>query len=357
MVGSHQLAKEYAMQGHTVFHISAPITPLHKFGDKYKSRLKLNQLGVYLYSDGLMNWIPQSLVPWQIAKWIIGTKNLFVSTIKGLSKALDDMGMMEPDIVFIDEPRMCGMELLLKAKKIIYRPTDIYFEMKQDAKIVSAEKRILKTASGVAATSTSVLAHILSLNSKVRGKVFENGFSLPIAEEKKPMPGKYLRGIYYGAFDERFDIALCQKMALHNPTVIFDVYSPDISDLSTTGSQNLCLLPGVKYKDLPQLLEKYDFGFLPFSNHPSNEGRSPMKLYEMYASGLPVVSVRTKELNHRELPFVKFLDSSENISELLASISPMVFDLEFRRSFLNNKTWSSISRQLLNFSLSTTQSS
>src|SRR5690606_32434335 len=51
-------------------------------------------------------------------------------------------------------------------------------------------------------------------------------------------------------------------------------------------------------------LLRADIAILPMNAHPSNEGRSPMKIYEYLAAGLPVVARGAAELARRGIPGV-----------------------------------------------------
>jgi len=73
---------------------------------------------------------------------------------------------------------------------------------------------------------------------------------------------------------------------------------------------NVHLLGSRPYAELPGYLQHADLGLLPFNNHPGNAARSPMKLYEYAAAGLPVVARRTPELERRNEPFVHFYDDA-----------------------------------------------
>ena len=122
VVGSHQLAKAYADAGHEVLHISAPITPFHRLGTKYTFRKELASRGIHQVSENLMAWVPQTLVPWQVAKWFLTYGNLYISSVSELKSNLSKVGMLNPDVLLMDEPRMVGAETVIKANHSVYRP-------------------------------------------------------------------------------------------------------------------------------------------------------------------------------------------------------------------------------------------
>jgi glycosyltransferase involved in cell wall biosynthesis len=83
---------------------------------------------------------------------------------------------------------------------------------------------------------------------------------------------------------------------------------PDCATIAASPLRNLRLLGPRPYAMLPAYLQHAHAGILPLNDHPANAGRSPMKLYEYAAAGLPVLATRTPELVRRTLPFVRFID-------------------------------------------------
>ena len=221
--------------------------------------------------------------------------------------------------------------------------------MKNDARIRFAEKLILRNIKKVAATSLPVLEHVQSLRSGIQGEIFENGFSLPVLDRSLEERKQSLRGVYYGALDSRFDYDLATNLAKNNPEIQFDIYSPDQPLSLPTQIRNLSFMDAIPYKELSQKLAEYDFGFMPLSKSKANDGRSPMKLFEMYASGLIVLSSKTVELQRRNLSFVHFFESG-CVSDLIKGVvSDHVSGVEARKRDLEPFMWNTIANKLKEF--------
>jgi hypothetical protein len=338
-----------------VLHISAPITPFHRFNSTYSSRWEISKKGIHDYAEGLLNWVPLSLVPWQISRNFLKIRNFYSGSILRFGKHISKAGMSNPDVLMIDEPRFVGLESTIKAAHTIYRPTDIYWSMKNDTSIIEAEKLLLAKVSRVAATSQPVLDHIKSLKSNIEGQIFENGFNLKIVDSKKIERGAVVRGIYYGSLDDRFDFELVKAIAEKNPKVQFDIYSPDIESTSSGPRGNVSLNPAIPYEELPEVMSKYQFGFLPFSDSISNNGRSPMKLFEMIARGLPVFVTKTSELSRRNIPFLVTLDDKTEIMLELENLDSELYSYEQRTRFISQYTWENIAERLVQFACGTSR--
>ena len=74
------------------------------------------------------------------------------------------------------------------------------------------------------------------------------------------------------------------------------------------------------YAEVPAYLQHADVGLLLLSPDPANAGRSPMKLYEYAAAGLPVLARATPELQRRAEPFVALYDDAGSAVRHLARL-------------------------------------
>ncbi|HKY01500.1 MAG TPA: glycosyltransferase, partial [Burkholderiales bacterium] len=131
--------------------------------------------------------------------------------------------------------------------------------------------------------------------------------------EYADLPGP--RAVYAGALDDRFDFEQMHALAqLPLQIVLIGPATPNASGV--LGSlPNVHLLGPRPYRSLPGYLQHAQIGLLPLTRHPANEGRSPMKLFEYGAAGLPVIASATRELKRRALPFVRLAENSESFIE------------------------------------------
>jgi glycosyltransferase involved in cell wall biosynthesis len=329
VVGSHHLVRELAAGGHTILHLGPPLSPLHflmPFNQSYRARVARSLRGPLQLQDRLFSIEPISAIPWQLARRFLRHGNFF-ALASNISSGWRRTSMGPIDALVMDDPRLVGLEKLLQPKAVFYRPTDLYAEMKSDPLLAVAERGILSRSAGVVATSEPVLRHALALRPELPSLLLENGvdhrhFTTPHDEpaELKSIPRP--RVVYVGAIDSRFDAALLGFLAANVPQAHFIIVGPgsDLSKIRALGLPNVHVLGPRPYSAVPAFLQHSEVGLLPLSNNPANAGRSPMKLYEYGAAGLPVLARKTPELARRGEKFVHLFDSREQAVVLLASL-------------------------------------
>ncbi|OWA37851.1 hypothetical protein B9G55_07400 [Saccharibacillus sp. O16] len=321
VVGSHHLSREMEKLGHSVIHVSTPLSPFHllKWKDRdIQARFRILQ-GKQVDTTAVVNSVPMSLLPWEIAGPIFKRtkKNWMLPAIK---KVMREHEMDSVDLLLIDQPRFVGLEKLVSPKVTIYRPTDIYSKMTGDASIASAERTLMSVVDGLVSTSGPVLNELQEYNPAVPTLLLENGveydhFSAPAEEPEdlKAIPGP--RAVYVGALDERLDLTGLKLMAQKLPQVSLVIIGPvnEETKRDFAAYANVHFLGAKKYTVVPAYLQYSDVALLPLSNHAANAGRSPMKLYEYAAAGLPVVVTETPELLRRQERFLHFYRESEEL--------------------------------------------
>jgi glycosyltransferase involved in cell wall biosynthesis len=197
----------------------------------------------------------------------------------------------------------------------VYRATDLYAQMLSDPTIVAAERYLCAHAQLVVGTSTPVVEHLESLMAGRRAHVVENGVEFGPFTTPQAAPPEYAAlprplAVYVGALDDRFDVAMVAAAARARPDASFVLVGPEdparpLAPL--VGLANVRRLGRRPYEQVPGYLQHADLALLPMSGHGANAGRSPMKIYEYGAAGLPVVATRTAELARRALSFVRLV--------------------------------------------------
>ena len=328
VVGSHHLAIALAEAGHQVWHIGPPVTPLHAvlaFKPKYRSRLLKSLRPPEQLRGNLKAMNPFSAIPWQIAKWNIQSGNLFVLS-SNIATKLKSYGLVDIDVLLVDDPRFSGLEKLLKPRTAIYRATDFYAEMKDDTKLITAERQLLQNCSGVIGTSQPVLNYIMGLKPGLPSLQLENGadwshFAKPMDEPDELKDIAHPRIIYVGAVDFRFDFDVLDYMAEQVPEAHFVIIGPgNLNHARDLRRSNIHVLGPKNYQLIPGFLQYSDIGILPLVDNLANSGRSPMKLYEYGAAGLPVVARFTQELGRRAESFVSLFTSKEEAVAFVRNI-------------------------------------
>jgi glycosyltransferase involved in cell wall biosynthesis len=326
MVGSLHLGRRLAMLGHTVLHVGPPVTPFHRLlpaNLEYRERL-FRSVSDPSQREGMISLEPFAFVPWQIARKFLSRGNLFVTSSNIREKIAEVFRSGEIDLLLVDDPRLAGVEQILQPRIFFYRPTDFYGAMKGDDTFITAERKLLSGCAGIIATSEPVRRHVLTLRPGLPSLLLENGvdfqhFSVPVEEPEELARIPHPRVVYVGAIDDRFNHALVESLAANFPEVHFILIGPGVKELSSTRS-NLHRLGSIPYRRIPGFLQFSDVGLLPLVDNLANSGRSPMKLYEYGASGLPVLSTRTAELQRRKLDFVHLFSTPEEAMQQLGNL-------------------------------------
>ncbi|XEC96236.1 glycosyltransferase [Paenibacillus tarimensis] len=360
VVGSHHLAREMSRMGHKVFHLSTPISPFHllKIKNENMSLRFKNWLAGGDKVNDVVNYVPMSLVPWAMAKKI--RKNLVLSTlVPGLNRKMNQFGFDNRfDITFIDQISLCGVSDHIQSDVTVYRATDLYSDMLNDSALNQIERQIAQRADGIVGTSLPVVEHLRKYAPSKPHLLLENGVDYnhfsqiaQIPAELEPIRG--IKAIYVGAIDERIDLNAFKLLAEANPKWKVIIIGPCSKEhAERLKADNIMLLGSKRYEEIPFYLNHCDIALLPLSDHPANDGRSPMKLYEYAASGLPVVSRMTSELLRRAEPFIFFYSDAEQIAvaarravEQKKSLSGNI------QSSALNQSWTSKAQQLIDFAL------
>jgi GT2 family glycosyltransferase len=157
----------------------------------------------------------------------------------------------------------------------------------------------------------------------------------------KPLGNRPVIG-YYGAIADWFNTDLVADLAERRPDWNFVlVGSTHLADISRLSQQPNVTLTGEKpYSELPIWLDKFDVTIIPFKLNMLTEATNPVKVYEIFAAGKPLISVPLPEII--ALGSVVRLASTaadfehEIIGALEENTQQMV---EQRRAFAREHTW------------------
>ncbi len=103
---------------------------------------------------------------------------------------------------------------------------------------------------------------------------------------------------YYGAIAEWFDSNLVAKLAASRPSWRFELIGSTLAGnvRPLDDLPNVRLLGECPYAELPGRIGGWDAFIIPFRRLPLTEATNPVKVYEMLATGKPVVAVGLPEL-------------------------------------------------------------
>lgn len=362
VVGSHHLSRARARAGHSVWHVSSAFSLLHlPFAlarQDYRARARLAGSDGRRVEPNLWESVPLTLAPWPLLRRSATPESGYLLGVRSLRQQAARLGFERPDLLLIDEPRMATLIATLQPRAVIYRPTDVYRDLKGDSTLVGVERRLLAHVDGVIGTSAVVLEHVRQLRDGIPSLLLENGvdtghFATPRPEPRELAGLTHPRAVYVGALDHRFDDALLVSSARANPTVNFLVIGGEPGARAGSPS-NVHRLGPRSYEDVPAYLQHSDFAIMPLTAVPANEGRSPMKIFEFGAAGLPVVASTSAELRRRALPFVRLAESPAEFAALCRQVAGQGRGSlgDVARQSASEHAWSGKAQRLLDFASS-----
>ena len=355
VVGSHHLARTLVRLGHQVAHLSPPVTPAHLM--LMRSGFERERIRRWIRGgadfEGVRDLVPASPMPWALARTLGRPALRFGRAMRASAHhLLRRYGMGEPDLVLIDEPRLVHLLDHVGGARIVYRPTDLYASIRADDSITGAERQVCERADAFIATSQPVAEHLERLGAN-EVLVVENGVDVGHFERRQPQPDLGLppapRAIYAGALDRRFGFDALRAAARSNPEASFLLLGPPAQggNAACVAEPNIHWLGGQAYQRLPGFMHCCQLALLPMSDDPANDGRSPMKIYEYAAAGLPVVATRSRELVRRALPFVRLAATPDEFAAAVTEALSAGNDAEAIRRIARGQSWETKSAQIL----------
>jgi glycosyltransferase involved in cell wall biosynthesis len=164
--------------------------------------------------------------------------------------------------------------------------------------------------------------------------------------EGKPIVG------YYGALANWFDYDLLWDVATNRKDLNFVIIGTDhdgsLEKSKILDQENIYYLGPKPYNDLPHFLACFDVAILPFKINRITQSTSPIKLFEYFAGGKPVVSTPLKEV----IPFsvVLFGQDSHQFSHAIDEAILLGRDPDYVRRVKQKgqeNTWNMRAEQIL----------
>lgn len=288
-VGSHHLSRQLALMGVRVGHLSTPLSPVKLLGAGDRTGLR-GRWQAWLQGPegddaGRRSAVPFTVIPVQATAGLPGNLAL-LTAVPSLRSTARRMQLDPVDYLVVDQPLFAGLGGRLRARKIVYRPTDVYLSPRLQA----AQARMLAQADGVVATSDGVLAALPDMAADLPRRVLSNGVDTKAFVYRADEPARAASVVYVGALDDRVDWQWLTDFASCVPDVAVDLFGPVSSTVPDGLPGNVHLKGPAAYSALAGTLSGYTVALMPFGAGAANAGRSPMKLYEYLATGLHVVA-------------------------------------------------------------------
>ena len=317
-VGSHHYARAFEKLGYEILFISNPISPIHKIfanNEQLTERERINALGGEKIGN-ITYYVPKTLFTPQ-NKFLLSSKfvlnNWYKFSYPNIMKYIEDKGFDSVDILWFDSPMFSFLLDKIAYKNSILRLADYSkgFSSVSDNQY-HTEIEIANRVDTIIYSAKNLKEKYTDIKDKSKMHYISNGVDLTfIRESNKSLPEEYRNipspiAVYIGALHEWFDVDLVYNSAKSLPKYSFVIIGPvecDLSQLETL--DNIFILGKKPYEEIAQFLCNADVGIIPFDtvNHRALiESVNPLKLYEYFACGLPVVSSNWHQLEKLNSP-------------------------------------------------------
>jgi glycosyltransferase involved in cell wall biosynthesis len=167
-----------------------------------------------------------------------------------------------------------------------------------------------------------------------------------IPEDVRDLPRPVLG--YFGLISEYVDLELIAAVARRRPEWSFVfVGSARCDARALDGLDNVHLLGGKPYEELPRYCRAFDVGLIPFRMNQLTRAVNPIKLREYLAAGLPVVSTPLPEVLCYN-PAVQTAETPDRFVYACAQALTMTGngDAAARRAMVRDESWRARVEQL-----------
>ncbi len=158
---------------------------------------------------------------------------------------------------------------------------------------------------------------------------------------------------YVGALYEWIDIQLILDTAEKNPDLTFLLIGPTQKRFGYqkfSKLNNVIQTGEVPYEYIPSLINKFDVGILPFKKGPIAESTDPIKLYEYFSLGKPVVSTPMRQLSkYRDNGLLLFAKNSEDFSKSIYQAIKMNSPelVSARQKIAEEHSWTNLCKRMI----------
>lgn len=196
-------------------------------------------------------------------------------------------------------------------------------------------------------TSSKLTKKLKAISNKKQVFYYPNAISRELLTEFVPNTvNANLNNItvgFIGQLDNSFDYSLLEKLLSHFKHFTFIVVGKIQNDeikLLQKKFLNLRLPGFVPYEELPSVISSFDVGICPYNDSAFNKYRNPLKVYEYFTYGLPVVCSNCDVDSKVEQLISISKNHEEFIENLLKELSSNnIKKTKERITFAENNCW------------------
>lgn len=165
--------------------------------------------------------------------------------------------------------------------------------------------------------------------------------SLPCISEKMKKPLQTVLG-YVGTIGHWFDWSLVFSLAQTNPSMRIRLIGPIYTVPPAGMPLNIEIFPACDHASAIQWMQGFSVGLIPFIKNELTASVDPIKYYEYFALGLPVLSTRFGEMALRDgRPGVFLVDNQDNLTSHVEAALTYEYSIEDINVFRTENSWES----------------
>ena len=328
---SHQeIMSRLAAQGHRVLFIENTGTRALRLRDL--SRLwgrvrnwRRGLYGIHQERDSLFVFSPL-VIPWPYARFAVWiNRQILLFVIRRWMKA---MGFVQPIIwTFLPTRLTLALADWIDHRLLVYYCADRFAAASPAArKIQRTETQLLRRADLVFATSQALVDHCAQVSAKVHR--FPAGVNLQVFDPTIPrrVPTE-LAGLkhpvigYVGGVHQWVDLPLLRSLALARPDYSFVLVGPVQTSVEPLRElPNVLLIGQRSHQELPNYIQHFDVGMVPYRLTDYTRHVYPSKLNEYFACGKPVVSTPLPEITTVNQQFGGVVEVGQDANEFCQAL-------------------------------------
>ncbi|MCI0656004.1 MAG: glycosyltransferase [Acidobacteria bacterium] len=333
-VGGRAFAERFLQAGWSVAWINGPLAPWNLLGgnDEVARRRECWRRGGREIAQGpgrLFLYAPLAMVPYRRypgldSPW--AHRHSLDGTLPSLWRILRERGFGRVDLLWLATGSpMLPLLRRVPHEKSLYRLSDDTSAFPDTPGSYRAlEEEVLPRVDVVVATAASLAERASRLGSRVL--LLPNGvdgsrfMGVARRDEVLGRPGRLGRIVYVGALDSWFDWRKVLALSRAFPEAEILLAGPIRMDISwAKGLPNVRLIGPVSPQEVPQMLAGSDVGIIPFVDSPLTRSIHPVKLYEYFAAGLPVVASDLDEIRRIGSPALLAKSEAEWVESVKAA--------------------------------------
>jgi glycosyltransferase involved in cell wall biosynthesis len=354
-VGSHHLAREFARAGWDVAYLSDPVTPwhlAHGWNPDLRRRVATYLAGGERDLGGrLWTYTPAAAAVGHNRPLLRGAavhRHWHRWTLPNVVRKVREQGFGTVDLLYIDSITQPFWLDAIRHKHAVYRLTDFSPHFARFTAAARRQEEEMARRADLVLYPSPVLKDYVSGLGARQTLYFPNGVELEHFATAHPYEPPEYRGltgpiaVYVGVILPWFHFEWIRHAARALPHMTFVLIGPDtLARRELAGLPNVLVLGRRDYALVPAYLQRADVGLMPFdvSREPETvECLNPLKMYQYFAAGLPVVASEWQALRQLGSPAVTCA-SAEDFAAALQRVTDRRPDRDALRRYAARFDW------------------